>query len=82
MKGWMILAMDALELKQGFYFTGALDHDLRVFDVIMYTEFGTTYNSYVLKTPTHTVLFETAKTKCCDSWLEKIGQISPLDQID
>ena len=41
--------MESLQLKPGFYFTGALDHDLRVFDVIMYTEFGTTYNSYVLK---------------------------------
>lgn len=63
--------MKKIELKKGFYFTGALDHDLRVFDIIMYTEFGTTYNSYVLKTENHTVLFETAKVKCLDSWLEK-----------
>lgn len=74
--------MDALELKKGFYYTGALDHGLRVFDIIMYTEFGTSYNSYVLKTPNHTILFDTAKAKCCDSWLEKIQQISPMDQID
>ena len=52
--------MKKIELKKGFYFTGALDHDLRVFDIIMYTEFGTTYISYVLKTENHTVLFETA----------------------
>ena len=64
--------MGILELKPGFYFTGALDHDLRVFDIIMYTEYGTTYNSYVLKTANHTVLFETAKAKCLDSWLEKV----------
>ena len=74
--------MEILELKPGFYFTGALDHDLRVFDIIMYTEFGTTYNSYVLKTGRHTVLFETAKVKCLDSWLEKVGQITPIDQVD
>ena len=73
---------DALELKKGFYFTGALDHELRVFDIIMYTEFGTTYNSYVLKTPNHTVLFETAKAKCCDSWLDKIRQIAPMEEVD
>ena len=42
--------MEILELKPGFYFTGALDHDLRVFDIIMYTEFGTTYNSCLLYT--------------------------------
>ena len=74
--------MESLQLKPGFYFTGALDHDLRVFDVIMYTEFGTTYNSYVLKTPNHTVLFETAKAKCVDSWLEKVQAITPIEQVD
>ena len=42
--------METLQLKDNFYWTGILDHDLRVFDIIMYTEFGTTYNSYVLKT--------------------------------
>ena len=74
--------MGILELKPGFYFTGALDHDLRVFDIIMYTEYGTTYNSYVLKTANHTVLFETAKAKCLDSWLEKVAAITPIDQVD
>ncbi len=34
----------------------------RVFDIIMYTEFGT-YNSYVMKAGDKTVLFETAKAK-------------------
>ena len=74
--------MDTFALKPGFYFTGALDHELRVFDIIMYTEFGTTYNSYVLKTPSHTVLFETAKAKCLDSWLEKIQQVAPIESVD
>ncbi|MFQ9176713.1 MAG: MBL fold metallo-hydrolase, partial [Christensenellaceae bacterium] len=74
--------MKKIELKKGFYFTGTLDHDLRVFDIIMYTEFGTTYNSYVLKTENHTVLFETAKVKCLDSWLEKVGEITPLEEVD
>lgn len=74
--------MELLQLKPGFYFTGALDPDLRVFDVIMYTEFGTTYNSYVLKTENHTVLFETAKVKCLDSWLEKVQAITPIEQVD
>ena len=74
--------MEAFELKKGFYFTGAIDHDLRVFDIIMYTEFGTTYNSYVLKTGKHTVLFETAKAKCCEDWLKKVGEITPIEEVD
>ena len=41
--------MRALKLREGFYWTGIIDDTLRVFDIIMYTEFGTTYNSYVMK---------------------------------
>ena len=74
--------MELLQLKPGFYFTGALDHDLRVFDIIMYTEFGTTYNSYLLKAGDKTILFETAKAKCVDSWLEKVRAITPIEQVD
>ena len=53
--------MKALKLREYFYWTGIVDADLRVFDIIMYTEFGTTYNSYVLKTGDKTILFETTK---------------------
>ena len=41
--------MESMELRNNFYWTGIVDDQLRVFDIIMYTEFGTTYNSYVLK---------------------------------
>lgn len=62
--------MKALKLRENFYWTGIVDADLRVFDIIMYTEFGTTYNSYVLKTGDKTILFETAKEKFFDDYLE------------
>lgn len=41
--------METLQLREEFYWTGIVDDQLRVFDIIMYTEFGTTYNSYILK---------------------------------
>ena len=37
--------MKSLKLRDDFYWTGIIDDQLRVFDIIMYTEFGTTYNS-------------------------------------
>ena len=49
--------MNYKELKKDFYWAGVLDKDLRVFDIIMETEFGTTYNSYLLKTKDSVVLF-------------------------
>ena len=41
--------MAILEAKDNIYWVGALDKDLRTFDVIMRTEFGTTYNSYLVR---------------------------------
>ena len=58
--------MESLKLRENFYWTGIVDDQLRVFDIIMYTEFGTTYNSYVMKAGDKTILFETAKAKFFD----------------
>ena len=74
--------MDYKELKKDFYWAGVLDKDLRVFDIIMETEFGTTYNSYVLKINDKIVLFETAKAKFFDSYLESLKKIVDISKID
>ena len=59
-----------------------VDDSLRVFDIIMYTEFGTTYNSYVLKAGDKTILFETAKEKFWDDYLEKLEEVTTVSEID
>ena len=38
--------MKPLEIKPNIYWIGALHPDLRLFDLIMHTKNGTTYNSY------------------------------------
>ena len=50
-----------LKVKEDIFWVGALDFDIRTFDVVMYTEYGTTYNSYVVKGSEKTVLIEAAK---------------------
>lgn len=74
--------MKTLKLKEGFYWTGILDPALRVFDIIMNTEFGTTYNSYLLKGSEKTALFETAKAKCMDEYLDKLTSLTDIQDID
>lgn len=74
--------MKSLKLRDNFYWTGIVDDKLRVFDIIMYTEFGTTYNSYVLKAGDKTILFETAKVKFFDDYLEKLREITDVSKID
>ncbi|MCR1841059.1 FAD-dependent oxidoreductase [Murimonas intestini] len=74
--------MKTLELRKGFYWAGIADHDLRVFDIIMYTEFGTTYNSYVMKAGDKVVLFETAKVKFFDDYIAKLKELIDVAKID
>ena len=48
--------MRTLKLTDRVYWCGVLDPDLRTFDIIMHTEFGTTYNSYLIKGDNTTAL--------------------------
>ena len=74
--------MKTLQLKQDLYWAGILDKDLRVFDIIMYTEFGTTYNSYILKAGDKTILFETAKEKFYGDYREALLEQLDIETID
>ena len=74
--------MNALKLNDSLYWVGVLDKDLRVFDIIMHTEFGTTYNSYVLKGSEKSALFESAKEVFFDDYLETVTQITPIENIE
>jgi flavorubredoxin len=74
--------MSTLEVTKDLYWVGVLDHKLRVFDVVMETEYGTSYNSYILKTSTHTVLFETAKLKFMDEFISNLREVCNPEEID
>lgn len=71
-----------MQLKPGISYVGVLDRDLRVFDIIMETEFGTTYNSYVVQGSEKTALIETAKATHLDEYLQKVQAVTPIDKID
>ena len=72
----------AYKLRENFYWAGILDDSLRVFDIIMYTEFGTTYNSYVYGAGDKTILFETAKAKYFDEYLKVLEEVTDVKKID
>ncbi|WP_122640277.1 FprA family A-type flavoprotein [Romboutsia sp. Marseille-P6047] len=69
------------EVKEDIYFTGVVDKDLEVFDIIMETEFGTTYNSYIIKDE-KTVLFDTVKPNFKDEFISNISEITDVKDID
>jgi flavorubredoxin len=68
--------MKTLKLKDNIYWVGSLDPELRVFDIIMNTEFGTSYNSYVVKGSEKTALIETVKLKFFDDYMEKLNELN------
>lgn len=43
------LSQKALKIKEGVYYTGAFDPGLKIFDIVIPTEHGTTYNSYFIQ---------------------------------
>lgn len=59
---------------------GVNDPDLRVFDVIMETRYGTTYNSYFIDAGKKTVV-ETVKEKFSENYLEKIKSLVNPEEI-
>ena len=74
--------MDSLKLKDNLYWVGIEDFDMRVFDIIMTTEYGSSFNSYILKGSEKTAMFETEKTKFFDEYLREIEQVIPVKDID
>lgn len=74
--------MAAKKITEDFYWVGTLDPDLRVFDIVMQTEFGTTYNAYLLKGTEKTVLFEASKPAFFDQFMGNVNEVVSLDQID
>ena len=73
--------MKCLNLTNDFTWLGIIDDKLRVFDIIMETKYGTTYNSYCLKTDEGLVLFESVKDKFFDEFLEKINTLGKVEDI-
>lgn len=77
------MSLKSLEIKKNLYWVGALDPNLRVFDIIMYTPYGTTYNSYVLKGSEKTVLFETVKDRTFEQYIERLEHLEiDLNTVD
>lgn len=58
---------------------GVLDYDIKTFDIVMHTEFGSTYNSYFINAGKK-ALIDVVKEKFCETYLEKLRTLTdPAD---
>lgn len=59
---------------------GTLDYDIRTFDIVMTTEFGTTYNSFFINADKK-ALIEVAKEKFSETYLNKLKSVTDPAEI-
>lgn len=74
--------MSAIKIADNVWWIGVQDPDLSVFDIIMKTEHGTTYNAYLVKGQDKIALIDTVKKGFTEEYLANIKEIVPLDKID
>ncbi|MFW5780127.1 MAG: FprA family A-type flavoprotein [Bacillota bacterium] len=70
------------EVTKDIYYVGALDKKLKIFDIVMTTEKGTTYNSFLVKGKDKTVLIESVKTTFFEEHLQKLKKVCDPKDID
>jgi len=59
---------------------GILDYDIRTFDIVMHTDFGTTYNSYFINAEKKAIV-EVAKEKFSETYIRKLRSVTDPKDI-
>ncbi|MGI6644209.1 MAG: FprA family A-type flavoprotein [Bacilli bacterium] len=74
--------MGVIQIKDNIYSVGVLDPKLRVFDIIMETTHGSTYNSYLIKTADNkAIIIDGVKEPFSEEWLENIKSLVKPEEI-
>jgi flavorubredoxin len=73
--------MGGLKIKDNIYWVGALDPEMRIFDLIFKTDHGTTYNSYLIKDE-KTALIDTVKEPFTTEFLSRLKSQIDLKDLD
>lgn len=69
-----------MKLSDKVYYVGVQNPTLRVFDIIMETKYGTSYNSYLIKSE-KSALVETVHEQYSDDYIENITEYEDIKNI-
>jgi len=69
------------KITDNIYFIGVVNPNLRIFDIIMETKYGTTYNSFLVKGD-KVALVETAHDTFSEAYLENILEVTSIEFVD
>lgn len=73
--------IDIRKLREDVTLFKAKDPNLRVFDIVMSTKYGTTYNSYILDGGDEIALIETAKEEYFDEYFRALSENFDINKI-
>lgn len=71
----------AVEFNDGVYWIGALDPALRIFDIILTTANGTTYNSYMVRGSDGVAIIDTVKENFSDEFFARLESVADYSEI-
>lgn len=74
--------MNSFKICDDLFYVGVLNPNLRVFDIVMRTDYGTTYNAYLLKGKEKTALVEASHLGFSEYFLDNIKSVAEVDKID
>lgn len=74
--------MNINKITDNVYNVSVLNPNLRVFDIIMSTEFGTSYNSYIVKGSEKTALIESSHLTFADYLVNNIEGVTDISSIE
>jgi len=70
-----------VEVAPGVHWIGALDPDLREFDVILRTANGTTYNAYCVRGAEGVAVIDTVKEEFADTFFARLESVARYDEV-
>lgn len=74
--------MNAFEIAKDVHWVGVLDPDLRIFDIVLRTEEGTTYNAYYVQGREKSALIDTVKEPFAQEFVKRLKTLTDLKTID
>ena len=75
-------AMSAIQLREGVWSVGVLNPALRVFDIVMESRYGTSYNAYLVTGGEKTALIEAVHKDYFEDLVSNIEEILPVEKLD
>lgn len=70
-----------IDITKDVKWIGVLDYDIKTFDIVMHTNYGTTYNSYFINAEKK-ALVEVAKEKFSETYLAKLREVTNPAEIE